>query len=441
MKTLINCSLWGDEAFSAVLAQREFWPMIQIVAKDTSPPLMYIIMWGWFKIFGSSELSIRSLSFLFYLGTCALVYLIAKKLYTKRAGIIAAFLTFFNPFLFFYAFEGRMYFTLLFFIVLSYYFLLTRKRWGFILAAAAALYSHHFAILAIASQFFAQILMLFITKQKGTTSELIKLIKTYLLVGVLYLPWVYPLYMQTKLVSTGFWLGKPKLENLFDLIKNLIKEGGYKKVIEDKILPLYLIILGLRKWSKKVWQADLHLIIWALLPPTLAFLISQTSISIFYERYLLFCVPPLMILAASRFRKISLPFIGILLIVYAFIGYYSFTNPFKKPFKEFSGWIKQNYPDTYLINYNGNSHHLWETKYYGLKAPIYSPGGKLPFFVGTAQMGDEDVIYELGEEQIGVITSNHPDDVNITGYSQNFVYNDDPLYFLLMEKNNDEKNN
>ncbi len=424
METLFNCSLWGDEAFSAVLSQRPFFEMIGVVAKDTSPPLFYIIMWAWFKIFGSSEIAIRSLTLIFYIGTIALVYLIAKKLYNKKTAFISALLTCFNPFLFPYAFEGRMYFSLLFFTVLSYYFLVSKKRWGYILSAAASIYSHHFAFLVLLPQF------IWLITDQPTKKNVLKTVKDYLIIGALYIPWLYPLYLQTTLVSGGFWLGKPKPEDLVNIFLNFLNNKPLVRI--HKFTPLIAgIILAMRKWQKK----DLLLVFWLVIPPVIAFAISQTSLKIFYERYLLYCVPPLAILLASRWRKISLPLITILAVFYLQISYWQFTKPFKKPFREFSNWVKVNNPDIPIINYNGGAHHLWETKYYKIKAPIYSPGGPLPFFVGTAQMKPEDVIYQLPEQNtIGVITSNDPQSVSIPGYSTIDTYRLDSLSFLKMIK-------
>ncbi len=424
METLFNCSLWGDEAFSAVLAQRPFFEMIGVVAKDTSPPLFYIIMWSWFKIFGSSEIAIRSLTLLFYLGTITLVYLISKKLYNKKTAILSVLLTFFNPFLFPYAFEGRMYFSLLFFTVLSFYFLVSKNRWGYILAAAAAIYSHHFAFLVLFAQF------LWLIFDQPNKKNILKTIKDYLIIGVLYIPWLYPLYLQTSLVSEGFWLGKPKPADLVNIFINFLNNKPLAPI--HKITPLLAgTLLALRKWQKK----DLLLVFWLTIPPIVAFGISQTSLKIFYERYLLYCVPPLAILLASRWRKISLLLIAILAVFYLQISYAQFTKPFKKPFREFSDWIKNNSSDISIINYNGGAHHLWETKYYQINAPIYSPGGELPFFVGTAQMKPEDVIYQLPEKNtIGVVTSDDPQSVKIAGYTITEIYRLNSLSFLEMDR-------
>jgi len=423
METLFNCSLWGDEAFSAVLAQRSFWPMIKIVAKDTSPPLFYIISWLWFKIFGHSEITIRSLSLLFYLGTAFVVYLIGKELFNKRAGLLAAALTFFNPFLFLFAFEGRMYFCLLFFVTLSFYFLIRKSKLGHILSATAALYSHHFAFFAVPVQLLWQ---LFDEKAFRNRKKFFEIIKPYLIIGLLYLPWLYPLYLQTTLVSTGFWLGKPKLKDLAGTFTNFLRSHPI----------LVLITLTIRRWSKKDFSKNLLLLLWIIFPPVITFLISQTKLSIFYERYLLYCIPPIMLLLASRMRKISLPITLIILAIYTFTSYHYFTHPFKRPFRQFAAWIKENVSEnTLIVNYAGGAHHLWETKYYDIHAPLYVPNGSLPFYVGTAQMTPEDVIsHHLDEQTIGIITSDDPYSLKIEGYQMQTFHQNDSLYFVRFTK-------
>jgi len=433
MNNLFNVSLWGDEAFSALAAQKPFFQMIGIVAKDTSPPLFYIINWAWFRIFGSSEIAIRSLSFLFYLATAIFIYLIGKELFSKQAGIIAALLSFFNPFLFPYAFEGRMYYCLLFFTVASFYFLIKKKRGGHIITASAVLYSHHFAIFAVFTQFVWELI---INIRKNGKRGIMPAIKPYFIIGLIYLPWLYPFWLQTKLVSSGFWLGKPKINDLIGTFGNFLKHKevfGFQKYLP--IIPCLILIF--RKWQKRDLTKDLLLILWATVPVVATFIISQTSLSIFYERYLLASVVPIMILLGSKIRKVSWISILIVLISYIAISWNYFTHPYKRPFREFASWIKTNVdPNIPIINYNGSAHHLWETKYYQIPAPIYSPGGPLPFFVGTAQMDKDDVIYQLPEAKIvGVISSNKPEDISIENYQTINYHQEGPLFFILMSKN------
>lgn len=438
METLFNCSLWGDEAFSALLAQKPLWPMLKIVAKDTSPPLFYLISFFWFRIFGASEISIRTLSFLFYSAGMITVALIARRLFGKRAALLSALLTFFNPFLFPYAFEGRMYFSLLFFTLLSFYFLIKQNQWGYILATTAALYSHHFAFFILPPQFLWQTIEWLRKKEKR--GKFWYLLKPYLIIGLFYLPWLYPLYQQTSLVASGFWLGKPTLNNLFHLFLNFLR--NQPPFSWGRFIPLLsLLLLVGRKWKNKTFSSDLLLLFWILLPPLITFLISQTSLSIFYERYLLFSLPPLMILLSSKIRKLFFPFWLLLWVSYFLISYHHFTHPFKKPFRQFAQLVKeeQRKEPFFLVNYNGQAHHLWESKYYHLNAPLYSPQGKLPFFVGTAQMTDEDIVTHLPQQPVGLITSDPPETIKIKGYRQETVYTLDSLSLVILTPFSHEK--
>jgi len=59
-----NVSLWGDEAWAATLISKSYSQILEIVSRDTSPPLYYFLAHFWTGIFGSSEIGLRSLSFL-----------------------------------------------------------------------------------------------------------------------------------------------------------------------------------------------------------------------------------------------------------------------------------------------------------------------------------------------------------------------------------------
>ena len=94
---------------------------------------------------------------------------------------------------------------------------------------------------------------------------------------------------------------------------------------------------------------------------------------------------------------------------FVILGGIYFSQPKKRDWQTFSKLVKSRVGSgDYLINYNGGAHHLWESKYYGVGAPIYSPGGPLPYYVGTAQMEESDVIYEIPEQAMSlmVISSN-----------------------------------
>ncbi len=426
--TQFSASLWGDEAWAATLAIKPYWQIIITVARDTSPPLYYLIYHTWIKFFGISEVSIRSLSFLFFLGTVITVYFIGKHLWDKKTGLLAALLTLTNPFLFYYAFEGRMYAILALTSTLSIYFFLKKNRPGFILASVAALYSHHFSIFIIVFEGLWQLI-------ESWGQPIKKIIRNYLdffLIGLLYLPWLYPLYYQTSLVGSGFWLGKPNPEVFLEtVIKFLVGSG--QEVNRQLAFGAIVLTLILKNWLKDKKQS-FFLLGWFFVPLILTYLVSQVFQSIFFDRYLLLVIPASGLLIASLRRKFS--FISILIAAFllASLNYHYFTHPTKRPFRELANYVKTEAADLTLINYSAASHHLFESKYYGLEAPIYAPK-PLPFYTGTALMEKSDVIDQLpNKESLGLITSTSPEEVVIPGYEIEKNKQFDSLYFLWLTK-------
>lgn len=149
---------------------------------------------------------------------------------------------------------------------------------------------------------------------------------------------------------------------------------------------------------------------------------------------MLMVIPASSLLIASLRRKVSFIFIFLAIFSLVTLNYYYFSHPSKRPFRELANFIKQEVRDLPLINHNAAAHHLWESKYYGLKAPIYAPK-PLPFYTGTALMEEKDVIENLPDKkEIGVITSTPPEEVEIPGCHRVKVQQFDQLSFLWMEK-------
>ena len=428
-----TASLWGDEGWAATLAVKPLVKIITLVAKDTSPPLYYIFLHTWMKIFGTSEVAIRGLSFLFFLGTALAVYLIGKHLWDKKTGLLAALLTLANPFLFTYAFEGRMYAILALTTTLSVYFFLKKQRLGFILATAAALYSHHFSIFVVIFEFIWRLgeIKFWQKPIKATFKNL----TDFFLIGLLYLPWVYPLYYQTSLVGSGFWLGRPTFKTLGETISKYVVGSG-KELTRQLTGGLIVLLLVLRKWlvDKK---KTVFLLGWFFAPLLFTFVISQFFQPIFFDRYLLIAIPAATLLLASCQRKTSLIPLLLIIAFLAQLNWFYFTHPNKRPFRQLAQFIKKEAPGLPLINYNDTAHHLWESKYYGLEAPIYTPQ-PLPFYTGTALMGEGDTITTLPQvDQLGVIAS-IPDEksrvFSLPGYHLLKFKSFGSLTFLWMEK-------
>ncbi|MHA2062306.1 MAG: glycosyltransferase family 39 protein [Candidatus Sifarchaeia archaeon] len=442
MQTVFNQSIWGDEGFSAILSMKSLPEIIRIIINDTSPPLWNISEWVVFNTFGTSEIAIRGLATFYFLLAVLFVYKIGNFIWDKKTGLIAAILTFLNPFFFTYAFEGRMYSILAFGVTMSMYFFLKilydsdknskLNIVGYIIGTLWAMYSHHFAIFALFVQGFWFIYEFFFGKRKTA----INIFKGFILVGIGYIPWLYPLYKQTTMVGGGFWLGTPTLEDLIKIMGEYLAVG-IKHKFAFLSLYLALILLALRNWKEKI-RNSLIFTMWFLGPIVMTWLVSQVFQSIFFNRYLLYSIPGAMLILASQRRKYVNILFVVLIGLFVIIDYHYFTHPIKLPFREMSQYVKSaKNENDFLVNWNSASHHIWETKYYGIPAPIYIPGeGELPFFVGTALMGEGDIIHELpdGIKRVGVITTGSIEEIELPGYTESEVKQMDRLKFIWYEK-------
>jgi len=143
-------------------------------------------------------------------------------------------------------------------------------------------------------------------------------------------------------------------------------------------------------------------------PVVFSFGVSHLLTPVFYDRYLLSVVLGMAVLIGLGIRKWLVPVLLVLVVIYGYSSYQLFRQPHKRPFREMASQVKAELKEgDFLLNYNGGAHHLWETKYYGIPAPIYLPEGELPLWVGTAQMTDEDIVRSVpeGVERLGVVTS------------------------------------
>jgi len=311
---------------------------------------------------------------------------------------------------------------------LSIYFFLKKHRIGFILASAAALYSHHFSIFIIIFEGIWRLAEVW----RQPIRIIIKSFTDFFIVGLLYLPWLYPLYYQTSLIGSGFWLGKPNPGVFLTTVLKFLIGDGLESARQLALLAIIITLL-LRNWLKNK-EKSLFLLGWFFVPLILTYLVSQVFQSIFFDRYMLMVIPASSLLIASLRKNPSLVFILIAIFFLATLNYYYFTHPTKRPFRDLANYVKAEAANLTLINYSATAHHLFESKYYGLEAPIYAPE-PLPFYVGTALMEENDVVNQLPDkEKIGLITSANPEDVVMPGYTIEITKQFESLWFLWLRK-------
>ena len=361
------------------------------------------------------------------------VYKIGVFLWDRKTGAIAAILSFLNPFFFSYAFEGRMYSILAAGAASSMYFFLKRNWVGYVIATTAMLYSHHFSIFILFVQGLWFLKEFFFGKKKVAIS----ILKSFVAIGLLYSPWLLPLYNQTKMVGGGFWLGTPTLSDLGNIIKDYLAEG-IKHPLSKYAFYAVSICLILRNWLKGK-EKTAFLLAWFLLPIAATWLISQKFQSIFFNRYLLYTIPAAMLIISSQRRRLSSIVLGVVILLFIVIDVFYFTHPIKRPFRELAAFVKETRQEgDFIINwYSNGTHHIWETKYYQIPGPIYVSGqAELPYFVGTALMEESDIITKLPENisRVGVVTSGPVEEISLPGYTKEEEASFSSLKFVWYQK-------
>jgi len=158
--TLGEQSFWYDEAITHGIVAHSLGHVLSTVPQsESTPPLYYLLVWLWSRVFGTYEVGLRSFSALCGTLTIPLVWLLGRRLVSERVGLVAAVLTAVNPILFWYSQEARSYALLMLLSALSLWVLVwaleapSARRlllWG--LSGAVALCAHYFAVFLVAAE-------------------------------------------------------------------------------------------------------------------------------------------------------------------------------------------------------------------------------------------------------------------------------------------------
>jgi 4-amino-4-deoxy-L-arabinose transferase-like glycosyltransferase len=156
--TLDLQSFWHDEAVTVgrVLDPSLLKTLDHVPGSEATPPLYYVLAWAWTKVFGSGEVGIRSLSAVFGTATIPVAWWGGRALVSRAAGIGAAALAAFSPYMFWYSQEARAYALLVLLCAASLAFFgeALRRREGRWLAwwaavSVLALLTHYFAVFVV----------------------------------------------------------------------------------------------------------------------------------------------------------------------------------------------------------------------------------------------------------------------------------------------------
>jgi hypothetical protein len=158
--TLDANGFWGDEISTVSLVHMPYPDMLAGVARlESTPPLYYSLAWLWAKLFGTTEVGLRSLSAVLGVGTVPVAYLAARELVSRRAALMAATLVAVSPVLVWFSAEARSYALLVFLATVALWLFGRALRTSSVasltlwaVASALAVTTHYFAVFLAAPQ-------------------------------------------------------------------------------------------------------------------------------------------------------------------------------------------------------------------------------------------------------------------------------------------------
>ncbi len=155
LSTLGLQSFWYDEAFTPVHVLRASLDatLHNVVHTENTPPLWYVLEWGFSRVLGTGVVALRLLSALAGIATVAVAWAIGSKLAGRRAAIVTATLVAVNPLFVWYSQEARAYALFVFTASLALLCFLramreptNRRLAEFAFTASLALLTHYFAV-------------------------------------------------------------------------------------------------------------------------------------------------------------------------------------------------------------------------------------------------------------------------------------------------------
>jgi len=153
-------TLWIDEGGSWILTQLSWHDFVQAIRTCMAEMTLYYFLLRLWTVVGTSEFALRSLSVLLSVATVPLVGLLGQRLYSRKAGVLAAAVFSFHVWNINFAREARTYPLLTLLLVIGWLLVAriveepTPRNWAcFGVVSTLAVYSHFLAVLTIAAQF------------------------------------------------------------------------------------------------------------------------------------------------------------------------------------------------------------------------------------------------------------------------------------------------
>ena len=309
-----------DESYSIFLGRTSSANFFHSVwHSELNMVLYYLLLRGWMH-FGHSEWLIRMLGVLLSTATVPAIYFLARWLFDRRTGIVAALLLAVHPYHLMLAQRARSYPLLILLVSLSSLCFVrglqkpTWTTWGaFATLSAAAVYSHFFAAFVILAQLFS---LVFLPRKLVPWNMLA--VSLALLVALL-LP--FALFLLTNAtVSHVAWVPGFSLQH--------VRWVFYSLTLSKARCFTYVAVWCIAAWAAfrassldRRWPYQFTFA-WLVVPLVLTIATSLVQ-PLLIERFLSLCIPAAVLLAAAGILQLSRYSRPVALVLLGLIIFYS----------------------------------------------------------------------------------------------------------------------
>jgi hypothetical protein len=294
------------DEFSAI-ARTQFSSFHELIEKgikvDGHPAGIQVLLFYLVRIFGVSEVILKTPFIIFGVLSIWLVYLVGKDWFNPTVGLVAASFLSFLQFPVMYSQIARPYASGLLFSLMMVWFwtkviFRPRRKYyldlaGYIISGALCAYNHHFSMLFAAM---VGVTGLFYTPRVKMRPYIL----ASLVIVVLYLPHLPILFYQLGIGGIEGWLSKPRFDFIFDFLQYIFQFSVY-----IYLLIIVLISLSLYWYEEKPRVERKFILIslvWFLLPWFVGFIYSKYRSSVLQYSALIFSFPYILFVLFGYFK-------------------------------------------------------------------------------------------------------------------------------------------
>jgi len=364
--------LWMDEIHSAVGTDpdKTLKEVIEYCKTD-QPPVFFLMLHGWFKIFPYNDFYGRLLVVL--MGSLGIVsmYFLGKEYKNNAVGLMAAFLTSINYMHVDFSRQVRFYPLVFLLSALSYLFYLRVFKKGkksdfifYILATSALLNTHYFGLVVFATQFILFVFIILYKKIKDFKFILYSLLSG-IIIGLSFVHWL-------PVVTADLGVSQFHIQPVQWYFPILYYWVYFRDIVTCLVcaylgfLSIQQIYLQAKKESLSI--ESIILIGWIAIGFLIPLLYSWIRIPMLEYKYSIIVVPSLLVIIASGFdvlknEKISGLFVVVLFLSFMINSLFIKSIYFKKPFEEWKE-VTQEILKTDNAHQNVFAEYAWYYRYY-----------------------------------------------------------------------------